>query len=143
MFQLRLPGFKATCLTISGLYVLLCGSLFAKGLAVSMAEYKIPAVTLASPHYLDSLHWVYTHMLVIGLIIGFVGWYAREAPFKRAFSRLMLAAHVYYTYLDFIHSDSVVGNALYKGPTSIIPAYFALFFTGLFLYLSLGGHAKP
>lgn len=139
MFKPRWPGFKATCLTISGLYVLLCTGLFAKGLAVSMAEYQVPAATLASPHYLDSLHWVYTHMLVIGLLIGLVGWYAQDRAFKQAFSGLMLGVHGYYTYLDFLHADSAFGNALYKGPASVIPAYFSLFFTLLFLYLLIMG----
>lgn len=137
MRKLTLPNFKTTCLTVSGLYVLLSLGLFAKGLAVSMAEYKVPSAILASPHYLDSLHWVYTHMFVIGLMIGLVGWHAREAAFKKAFSLLMLMVHVYYTYLDFAHADTPWGNALYKGTLSVVPAFFSLFFTLLFLYLVL------
>lgn len=131
-----LPGFKTTYLTVSVVYVLLAGSLFAKGLMISMAGFKVPQTTLDSPHYYDAILWVYTHMIVIGLMIGLMGLYAESMKLKLWMSRLLCLCHIYYTYLDFRSSDSVLGNGLYKGEGSVIPAIISLIITLLFLRLS-------
>ncbi|GAB2785964.1 hypothetical protein GCM10027275_32990 [Rhabdobacter roseus] len=131
-----LPGFRACCLTVGTLYVFLAGSLFAQGLMESMGTFKVPEATLASPHYYDAIAWVYTHMIVLGLLIGCVGYYAESLRQKRAFSRLLFVVHGYYTYLDFRTSDSALGNGLYQGPGSVFPALISLVFTLVFLYLS-------
>src|SRR5262245_53856541 len=95
-----LPGFRASCLTLSGLYVLLAGSILVRGPMVAMADYAVPVETLASPHYADAMRWVFLHMTVIGLIIGVVGWFAEGARMQRAFAVLMLLALMVYTTLD-------------------------------------------
>lgn len=135
-----LPGFKTSCLIVCVLYVLLAGSLFAGGLMESMARYQVPAATLASPHYYDAIYWVYTHMIVIGLILGVVGWFAESPQLKLWLSRLLFVVHVYYTYLDFRSSDSALGNGLYQGEASVMPALVCLFVTLLFLRLSFVRH---
>ena len=103
-----------------------------------MAEYQVPQAQLDSPHYYDAIFWVYSHMLILGLLIGAIGWLVKEAKTQIWLSRLIFIVHVYYTILDFKSSDSAVGNALYKGPASIFPAIIALLVTLLFLHLSFG-----
>jgi hypothetical protein len=118
---MTLPGFRATCLTISAIYVLLAGSILARGPMKAMADYAVPAQTLASPHYADAMFWVFLHMLVIGLVIGVVGWFAEGVRLQRAFARLMLAAILVYFFLDVRSADWALGDGLYKGPGSLGP----------------------
>ncbi len=120
------------------LYVILAVGLFAKGLRESMAEFKVPPATLDSPHYYDAIMWVYTHVmvLVLGLVIGVVGWYAENSQLKKWLSRLLFVIHVYYAWLDFRSSDTVLGNGLYQGPGSVFPPLVCVFVAVLFLHLS-------
>lgn len=119
------------------LYTLLAGGLLARGIRPSMAEFAVPEVVLDSPHYHDAILWVYSHMIVIGLIVGVVGLRAESVRLQRPLARLLFAAHVYYTYLDFRSSDSALGNGLYQGPGSIVPALIGLVVTVLFARLSV------
>lgn len=45
-----LPGFRASCLTLAVVYVVIAGTLPLRGPRVAMAEYAVPAATLASSH---------------------------------------------------------------------------------------------
>lgn len=116
-----LPGFRATCLTLSALYVFLAGSMLARGPGVAMAAYQVPAATLASPHYVDAMGWVFLHMTVLGAMLGVVGWYADDVKLQRPFARLWLVAICVYTALDVRTADWALGNALYRGPGSLGP----------------------
>lgn len=118
---MSLPGFRASCLTLSGIYALIAGSILLRGPMVAMADYAVPASTLASPHYADAMFWVFLHMTFIGLIIGCVGWFAEGVRMQRAFARLMLAAVAVYTFLDVRTADWALGTALYKGKGSLGP----------------------
>lgn len=133
-----LPGFKASCLIVCGLYIFLTGGLFAQGLMKAMGNYQVPQATLDSPHYYDAIFWVYSEMLILGLLIGAIGWLVTEGKAQVWLSRLICAAHVYFTYLDTRSSDSALGNALYKTPASMVPAFICLAVTILFLHLSFG-----
>jgi hypothetical protein len=135
----HLPGFRATCVAVGVLYVLLGGSVLARGGAASLATFGVPAATLASPHYDDAIWWVYTHMIVIGLMTGVVGWFGQGVQLQRWFARLMLVAHVYYVFLDVRTSDSALGNGLYQGPSSVIPAVIALVVLLSFAHLCVCG----
>jgi hypothetical protein len=117
----------------------MAGSLFLKGLMASMVDFQVPTQTLNSPHYYDAIWWVYSHMIIIGLIIGVVGWHAKGSQLKKRMAWLLLIVRVYYTYLDFRTSDSFLGNGLYKGEGSVIPGFVCLFVTLLFLQLVLVG----
>ena len=141
MRQRFLPGFKACCLTVCVLYVFLAGSLFIKGLMTSMIDFQVPPQILASPHYYDAMLWVYSHMIVLGLIIGTVGLLGKDHRLKKWMAWLLLIVHSYYTYLDFRTSDSSLGNGLYKGEGSVIPGFICLFITLLFLQLVLVGES--
>ena len=116
-----LPGFRGSCLTLATLYVLLAGSILVRGPMKAMAEYGVPAATLASPHYADAMFWVFLHMTMIGLAIGVVGWFAEGVRMQRAFARLMLAGIVVYTYLDVRSADWALGSGLYQGRGSLGP----------------------
>ncbi len=134
-----IPGFRGTCFIVGGLYVVLGAAIVAQGAAVAMAPYGVPAETLASPHYADAIHWVYSHTVVLGLIIALVGALAESERLKLWFSRLILGMQLYYLYLDTVHSDTALGNGLYEGPQSIGPSIIGFFVTLLFLRLSLPG----
>ncbi len=118
------------------LYVILTGGRFAKGLRESMAEFEVPTATVDSPHYYDAIMWVYTHMIVLGVVIGVVGRYAESQRLKKWLSRLLFVTHVYYAWLDFRSSDTFLGNGLYQGPGSVFPALVCVFVAVLFLHLS-------
>ncbi len=142
LIQRFLPGFKTCCVIVCFLYVIMGGSLFARGLMTSMADFQVPAVVLSSPHYYDAIFWVYSHMIILGLIIGLVGWYGRDRQLKLWMSRLLFIAHAYYTYLDFRTSDSSLGNGLYKGAGSVFPGFVCLFITLVFFQLIIVGQSS-
>ena len=132
-----LPGFRRVCLVISVAYVLLGASVLVRGGAASMAEFGVPAATIASPHYADAIWWVYVHMIILGLVIGVVGRFAESPRLRLWFARVLLAAHAYYLYLDTRTSDSALGNGLYQGPASVVPAVIVLGMLLLLVHPSL------
>lgn len=134
---MRLPGFRASCLVLGSLYVLLAGSILLRGPMTAMADYNVPAATLASPHYADAMFWVFLHMTVIGLILATVGWFADELRLQRAFSRLLLLATLVYTGLDLHTADWSLGTALYQGRQSLGPVIVDVFALALWLRLNL------
>lgn len=131
-----LPGFRASCLTVCVLYALLAGGLLLRGVEASMAEFAVPPAVLASPHYHDAIVWVYTHQIVLGLLVGALGLTVTDPAAQRSVARLLCAVHIYYTYLDARSSDSALGNGLYQGPGSLIPVFMCLF--GVLLFAHLG-----
>lgn len=133
----RLPGFRTTCLVLGATYVLLGASILVRGGAAAMAEYGVPAATLASPHYADAIWWVYVHTIVLGLVTGVVGLYAEGERLRRVFARVLLGAQASYLWLDVRSSDSALGNALYQGPASIVPAVLGLGMLLLLVHPSL------
>lgn len=132
-----LPGFRKTCLGVCGLYVVLASGILIRGAEASMQEFAVPAAVLTAPHYQDAIFWVYLHMLVIGAIIGLMGHRAEEPRLQRDFSRLMFVASAVYTWLDLRASDSPLGEALYRGPGSLLPFFVCLLTTVLFGRLAL------
>ncbi len=132
-----LPGFKWTYMIVGLLFIVLSMSLFVKGLMPSMAEFQIPESTLDSPHYYDAILWVYIHMMVIGALIFIIGYSVDDLDKQKGITVFLLLITIFYTYLDFRSSDSSVGNALYKGPSSIAPALIGLLVNFLFLQLAI------
>ena len=124
-------------MAVGVLFVLLASSLFLKGLIPSMAEFKIPENILNSAHYYDAIFWVYVHMMVIGVLFILIGISVKELQHQQLISILLLLITAFYTYLDFRTSDSMFGNALYKGEASVIPAYISLIVNLVFLQLSI------
>jgi len=102
-----------------------------------MAGFGIPAAVLAAPHYQDAMLWVFTHMLVLGLTIAVVGYFAESARTRRSFARFMLAAITIFTVLDIRTSDSPLGSGLYAGVRSLVPPLINLVVVLLLVHLSL------
>jgi hypothetical protein len=108
-----LPGFRATCLIVGTLDILLASSMFAKGVMRGMAEFKVPQPLLTSPHYADAMSWVFPHMFMIGVLIIAIGVLA-ENPAKQVWvARVLVFMHCVYAFLDVQTSDNYFGNALY------------------------------
>ena len=137
-----IPGFKATCIIVGTLDILLAGSMFAKGVIKGMAEFKVPPAQLASPHYADAMFWVFLHMFMIGVLIITIGLLA-ENPAKKVWAaRALVLMHCVYAFLDIQTSDNYFGNALYQGPRSVIPVFIDVLYILLFLRLSFAGRVK-
>ncbi len=112
-------------------------SLFAKGLMVSMAEFKVPEIILDSAHYYDAILWVYVHMMVIGLLILIIGYSVNDLNKQKWIALVLFMVTAFYVYLDFRSADWAYGNALYKGQSSIIPAIIGLMVNLLFFQLTI------
>ena len=137
-----LPGFRATCLIVGTMDILLASSMFAKGVMRGMAEFKVPQQQLSSPHYADAMSWVFLHMFMIGVLIIAIGLLA-ENPAKKVWAaRVLVLMHCVYAFLDVRTSDNYFGNALYQGPGSVIPVFIDLFYILLFLRLSFPKKAE-
>lgn len=101
-----------------------------------MAEFAVPAAVLASPHYQDAIFWVYSHMIVLGLVIGAIGVSVEDGRWQRRIARLLSAAYAYDAGLDARASDSVVGDGLYQGSGSLVPVFVSLAVTLLVGHLA-------
>ena len=132
-----LPNFKRTCLIVGNTFMILPLSLFAKGLMVSMAEFKVPEIILASAHYYDAILWVYVHMVVIGLLILIIGYSVNDLNKQKWIALVLFMVTAFYVYLDFRSADWAYGNALYQGESSIIPAIIGLLVNLLFFQLAI------
>jgi hypothetical protein len=131
-----LPGFRPTCLAVGGLFVLLAGSELARGVPASLDGFGVPAQVLGSAHYQDAMVWVFTHMLVLGLVIGVVGHFAESARTRRAFARVVLASIAVFTVLDLRSADWALGSGLYAGARSLVPPVIDGVVLVLFAHLS-------
>jgi len=112
-------------------------SLFTKGLMASMAEFKVPEIILQSAHYYDAMLWVYVHMMVLGLLIVTIGYSVHDFNKQKWIAALLFVVTAFYVYLDFRSADWVLGNALYKGESSLIPGFIGLVINLLFFQLAI------
>lgn len=131
-----LPGFRTTCLGIGGIFTLIAAGQLAQGVPASLAGFGVPEPVLASPHYQDAMVWVFTHMLVLGLIIAVIGHFADSARTRQAFARLMIPAIAVFTVMDIRTSDSPLGSGLYAGARSLVPPLIDVVVLLLFIHLS-------
>lgn len=72
-------------------------------------------------------------------MLTFIGFMAQDESFKLWLPRLLVPLYAVYTYFDFRATDTFLGNALYKGDASVVPALFSLAFMLMFLQLALRG----
>jgi hypothetical protein len=132
-----LPGYKAICTTVGTSYVLLGASMVLQGARAAMTPFGLPETTLASRHFADFFHWVFTHMMVLGVMIVMLGRFVERGSYQQLVARIILLVELNYTYLDFRTSDSAVGNALYRGPRTLVPALIDVIVCLAFAYLSV------
>lgn len=137
MPSLRVPGFRATCLVIGVIEVLLAASILLRGVEPSLAQFEVPAVVLGAPHFHDAILWVYVHMMVLGLITAALGWLVTEARLQCWCARLLALVNALYFVLDARTADWALGNALYRGSASVIPAIICAIFTISFAITSM------
>lgn len=121
-----LPGFKVTLTVVGVVFMVLGGSMVARGAAVAMASFGIPATTLESPHFADFFHFTFVHMVVLGVMLVLLGRFVREGRDQQVVARVLLLVQLHYTWLDLRTSDSPLGNALYRGPASLGPVMIDL-----------------
>jgi hypothetical protein len=129
-------GFKTICSIIGATYVLLAGSMLARGARGSMEPFKVPEAVLSSAHFADFFHFLFVHMITLGVMVGLLGWFVENGRHQRFAARVLCAINVHYAYLDFRTSDSPLGNGLYQGPASVIPALVDVAVVLAFAYLS-------
>jgi hypothetical protein len=132
-----LPGYRIIFSVIGGAYILLSCSMLVRGMRTAMQSFGLPESTLASPHFADFFHFFYSLMLMLGLLIVALGRFVLVGVHQRSSARLLLAINVYVTYLDVRVSDSPLGNGLYQGKNTIVPAILDLAFGLCFAYLSV------
>lgn len=129
--------FKLIYITVGITFVLLPVGLFVQGLIPAMAKFQVPQPILESPHYFDAMLWVYVHMMVIGVLIGLIGYSVTDFNKQKWITLLLFCITTIYTYLDFRSSDSILGNGLYKGDASIVPALISVCVNCMFLQLAM------
>lgn len=137
MFTKVLPNFKLTLRIVGITFILLAISLFSKGLMKSMAQFQVPEIILSSPHYYDALLWVYVHMTVLGVLIVLMASAINTLKYQRYCSLILFIVNLIYTFLDYRSADWALGNALYKGTSSLAPAIIGSITCLLFLQLSI------
>lgn len=131
-----LPGFRATFLGVGTLFMILAGMELAQGVTASLAGFGVPEAVLTAPHYQDAMIWVFTHMLVFGLIIAAAGYFVEGGRARRGLARVLIASVAVFTVLDLRTSDSPLGNGLYAGVRSLVPPMIELVVLLLLTHLS-------
>lgn len=108
-----------------------------RGPRAAMQPFGVPEAVLSSAHFADFFHWVFVHMMVLGVLIGLLGRYVRDGKPQVIVARVLLLLELHYTYLDIRTSDSALGSGLYRGGASLVPAFVGVLVTLSFLYLSI------
>lgn len=122
---------------VGTLLVLTSLSIFLNGIVVSMAGFNVPTTILHSSHYQDAISWVYIHMISIGILLILLGFAVKDVVLQKWVSLVLFVILLIYTILDFKTSDSALGNGLYKGDASLIPAIMSLLLCLIFLQVSI------
>lgn len=130
-----LPGFKVICTSVACLYILLGASTLLQGPGAVLAPFGVPSEVLASAHFQDFFHWVFVHMIVLGLLIGLLGRLIDDADKQRLVARVLCLVELQYAYLDL--RTSVWGNGLYADAKSLVPVLIDLLVVGCFMFLSV------
>lgn len=132
-----MPGFRITCLVVGVVQVLLAASILLRGVESSLAPFEVPVEVLRAPHFRDAILWVYVHMMVLGVITSALGWLVTEARLQCWCARLLAAINAVYFVLDARTADWALGNALYRGSASVIPAMICVVFVAVFTIASV------
>lgn len=139
--NVHVPGFKVACSVVGGLFVMLAGSMLARGAETAMRPFEVPEAVLRSAHYADYFHFTFVHMAVIGVLIALLGRYVERGRPQRIVSRVLVVVLAHYAYLDLRTSDSAIGNRLYHGPATLIPPVIDVAVALCFLWLGLRRYA--
>jgi hypothetical protein len=136
-----LPGYRLLCTVVGVLYALLGASMKLRGPDAAMAGFGVPAEVLAAPHFTDFFQFLFLHMMVIGLLVGVLGWQVTGAGRQRAVARLLCAVELLYAAFDLRTADWALGSRLYQGAGSLVPPLLDLALAVAFGWL--GARALP
>lgn len=114
----ELRGFKAVFTGVSLLYMVLGLGNVLQGPRPILEPFGVPEATLSSPFFGDFYHWLFVHMITIGLLIGLLGRLVESPRHQRTAARVICLLELHYTYLDT--RTSVLGNRLYNHPKSLV-----------------------
>jgi hypothetical protein len=123
-------------MTIGTLYVVLASTMLAGGVG-QMAQFGVPEATLASPYFADHHHWVFVHMVVVGILIALLGRYVEGEPSQRMVARVLCLIQLHYLYLD-LRTSTLFGNGLYADRAWVVPVMVDVLVVVAFSYLSFG-----
>jgi hypothetical protein len=130
-----LRGFRAVCTAVAVLYVFLGASMKLRGPRGALAQFGVPPEVLDARHFADFFQFLFLHMMVIGLLVGLLGWAVTEPARQRTVARLLCGLEIVYAWFDFRTSDSMLGNGLYQGPASLVPPVLDLLVAAAFAAL--------
>jgi hypothetical protein len=116
-----LPGYRLVCTLVGVLYGVLGASMKLRGPRAAMAGFGVPPEVLDAPHFADFFQFLFLHMMVIGLLVGVLGWQVMGAARQRAVARVLGALELGYACFDLRTADWVLGSRLYTGPGSLVP----------------------
>ena len=131
------PGWKLIGTVIGAVYCLLGSSMLLRGVQSAMQPFGVPETTLNSPHFADFFHFLFVHMVVLGILTVLLARFVNEGRQQRIAAWVLFAINLHYTYLDFRTSDSALGNSLYHGPGTLVPPLIDVVVTLAWLYLAL------
>lgn len=130
-----LPGFKATCTAVGAFYVLLGSMTLAQGASAILEPFAVPEFVLNSAHFSDFFHWLFVHMITIGILIALLGRFVEGATQQQFVARVLFLLVLHYTYLDI--RTSVWGNNLYSHAKSLVPVTIDILVALSFALLSV------
>src|SRR5262245_61644270 len=96
----HLPGFRRVCTIVGALYLVLGGSMVLRGPQQVMQPFGVPELVLSSPHFMDFFHWVFVHMMVLGVLIGMLGRFVVDGVSQQWVARVLCVVELHYLYLD-------------------------------------------
>ena len=134
----RIPGFRATFITIGAIYVLLASSMLVRGVG-ALRQFDVPESVIASPVLEDFFMFFYQYMAWTGLLMALFGVVTRELINQILLAAVYCAANLLLAWRDLSTSDSRFGNALYRGSDTLVFVCISLVFAAAFgLLLVLG-----
>lgn len=135
---MKLLSFRNRTWFVGFLFVVFFTMMKIQGISKSMLEFKVPEDIAFSPYYSDSMHWVFMHMAVLGILIALIGFLADSFDKQKLATRILIPIFIVYLIFDIHTSDNPFGTALYKGPRSVFPVFVDLLCIVLFLPEALG-----
>jgi Na+/glutamate symporter len=135
--RLELRGFKAVFTGVGATYVVLAGSMLARGAAV-LRDFGVPEGVVSSAVMADFFLFFYQLMAAVGVMMVLFGQVTRGRSSQLLVARAFFALMALATLRDLSTSDSRFGTRLYRGEATLAFVYIDLAFAAAFAWLSLG-----
>lgn len=112
------PGYRPVLTFVGSAYVLLALMNLARGAEELLGPFGVPEQVLGSAHFLDFYHWLFVHMMTIGVLWVLLGRLVVGLRAQRLVAFMLLGLQLHYTYLDW--RTSTWGSGLYANPKSLV-----------------------